>query len=146
MLPLAGLGVAYCWLALQSLNLKWTTNNSDLRYFVVPSKVRSKALERDGARGVMVKYLVGRGEGASKFFLREYRVAPGGNTSFDRHAHEHQVYVLKGRARVKVGSTVKVVREGGVVFVPSNKAHQFKNAGKGELVFLCVKGAEELYP
>lgn len=137
--------VAHLRHPLQSLNLKRQANDDELQYFVVPSKVRSKVLERDGAHGVSVKYLVGRGEGASKFFLREYRVAPGGNTSFDRHAHEHQVYVLRGKARVKVGSTVKVVREGGVVFVPSNKEHQFKNAGKGELVFLCVKGAEELY-
>jgi len=116
-----------------------------MRYFVAPSKVRGKALERDGAHGVSVKYLVGRGEGATKFFLREYHVAPGGKTSLGRHPYEHQVYVLRGAARVSVGSRVREVRRGGVVFVPSNRRHQFKNAGKGELVFLCVKGAEELY-
>lgn len=116
-----------------------------LQYFVTPSKVKGKLLERDGASGVLVKYLVGRGEGASKFFLREYHVAPGGNTSFDKHSYEHEVYVLRGTARVRVGRTVKLVRRGGVVFVPSNREHQFTNTGRGELVFLCVKGAEELY-
>ena len=117
-----------------------------MRYFVDPSRVKGKPLERDGAHGVSVKYLVGKGEGASKFFLREYHVAPGGTTSFDRHPYEHEVYVLKGTARVRVGSVMKDVKQGEAVFVPSNREHQFKNAGRGELVFLCVKGSEELYP
>ncbi|MDV3277961.1 MAG: cupin domain-containing protein [Nitrososphaerales archaeon] len=116
-----------------------------MHYFVVASKVRGKPLDREGAKGVSVKYLVGNREGASKFFLREYHVAPGGNTSLDRHPYEHEVYILKGRANVKVGTTTRRVGVGNAVFVPSNKEHQFRNAGKRELVFLCVKGAEELY-
>lgn len=116
-----------------------------MRYFVEPSRVRGKVMDKDGAKGVSVKYLIGEREGATKFYLREYRVSPGGNTPFDRHPYEHEVYILRGRAKVRVGSTVKEVGKGDVVFVPSNREHQFKNTGKDILAFLCVKGAERLY-
>lgn len=46
---------------------------------------------------------------------------------------------------MRVGTTVREAGAGNAVFVPSNREHQFRNAGRRELVFLCVKGAEELY-
>jgi quercetin dioxygenase-like cupin family protein len=119
--------------------------SSQNRFFVVPSSIKGKKMDRDGALGVTVKYLIGKEQGASKFFLREYHVSPGGNTSLDNHAYEHEVYILHGTARVRVGEMSRVVREGAVIFVPSNVIHQFRNAGPDALVFLCVKGSEDLY-
>jgi mannose-6-phosphate isomerase-like protein (cupin superfamily) len=122
-----------------------SAKTSDLKYFIRSSRVKPKTLERDGAHGVKVRYLVGRGEGATKFYLRQYNVNPGGNTSLDNHAYEHEVYILKGKARVRVGKAINTVKAGDAIYIPSSVTHQFKNVGKEALVFLCVKGDEQLY-
>ena len=51
----------------------------------------------------MVKYLIGRTDGAQKFFLRHYTVESGGYALLDRHPYEHQVYILEGTELAGVG-------------------------------------------
>ncbi len=105
----------------------------------------AKALEKQGAHKVVVKYLIDRIDGAQKFFLRHYTVEASGYTPLDRHPYEHQVYILEGRGLARVGDQEMEVKPGDAVFVPSNTVHQFLTAGTNPLTFLCIKGAEELY-
>ena len=35
--------------------------------------------------------------------MRYFAAQPGGHTSLDQHAHDHGVYVLHGRARLRLG-------------------------------------------
>ncbi len=94
-------------------------------------------------RGVTRRELVGkRGEGTA-FHVRYFEVAPGGFTTYERHAHEHVVYVLRGRGVVLIGETRHEVGTGDVIYVAPNDAHQFgAPAGGGEpFGFLCVVDA-----
>lgn len=106
-------------------------------------------LEKEGAHKVKVKYLIDKSNGASRFFLRYYFVEPEGHTPLDKHAYEHEVYVLDGNGLLVEEENglrkTSPIKAGDSILVGSEELHQFLNVGESPLVFLCVKGAPELY-
>jgi len=108
-------------------------------YVTSVDKVRGHEMDVRGARSVKVKYLLHEGVGAKKLQLRLFTIDVGGYTTLEKHKHEHEVFILHGKALVKGGDTEVVVKEGDVIFVPSWEKHQFKNVGKEKLQFLCTK-------
>ena len=102
-------------------------------------EVREHDLEKEGAKGVRVKYLLHKGVGAKRIQLRLFTIDVDGYTSIERHEHEHEVYMLRGRAVVRGGSKEALVTTGHVVFIPSNEEHQFRNVGDEKVEFLCTK-------
>lgn len=108
-------------------------------YVTSVDKVREYSLKKEGARGVKVKHLLHKGVGAKRIQLRLFTIEVGGCTPLEKHAHEHEVYMLKGKALVKGGSKEELVTQGSVIFIPSNEEHQFKNVGNEKVEFLCTK-------
>jgi len=102
-------------------------------------KVREHKMDVKGARAVKVKYLLHEGVGAKRLQLRLFIIDIGGYTPLEKHKHEHEVFILHGKALVKGGDTEVVVKEGDVIFIPSWEKHQFKHVGKKKLQFLCTK-------
>ncbi len=102
-----------------------------------------------GARGVRRKTLIDSSAGSKRFYLRYYRLDPGGQTPFDIHDYEHIVVITRGRGSlltINNGSpSIKSIKEGDVIFIASREPHQFINTGSSELEFLCFRGAEILY-
>ena len=94
--------------------------------------------EKGGAVGGTKSVLIGSQDGAVNFGLRYYEVASGGQTSFDRHDHDHGVYILRGKARVMMGWEVAELGVGDVVYIPPNEQHQFENIGDEPFGFLCA--------
>ncbi len=94
--------------------------------------------EEGGAVGGTKSVLIGSQDGAVNFGLRYYEVASGGQTSFDRHDHDHGVYILRGKARVMMGWEVAELGVGDVVYIPPNEQHQFENIGDEPFGFLCA--------
>ena len=77
-------------------------------------------------------------ESGTKFETRYFDIAPGGYTSFERHAHEHVVVVLNGAGTVRLGADVHRIVAGDVVHTASNEPHQFlADAGEG-LGIVCT--------
>jgi len=71
-----------------------------------------------------------------------YRV-PSGQKPWPRHAHlgnEEAIYVLDGTGEIAVGERVIALRAGAYVAIPAGAAHahQIRNTGDDDLVFLCV--------
>lgn len=108
-------------------------------YVTSVDRVREYSLKRKGAKGVKVKYLLHKGVGAKRIQLRLFTIEVGGHTPLERHSHEHEVFILKGKALVKGGSRQIVVTSGNVLFIPSQEEHQFKNIGDEPVEFLCTK-------
>ncbi|MGD8505999.1 MAG: cupin domain-containing protein [Candidatus Bathyarchaeota archaeon] len=102
-------------------------------------EIREYNLKREGAKGVGVKYLLHKGVGAKRIQLRLFTIEVNGYTPIERHEHEHEVYMLRGRAVVRGGSKEVLVTTGNVIFIPSNEEHQFKNVGDEKVEFLCTK-------
>jgi len=108
-------------------------------YVTSVDKVTEHEMDVKGARGVKVKYLLHEGVGAKRLQLRLFTIGGGGYTSLEKHKHEHEVFILRGKALVRGGDTEVVVKEGDIIFIPSWEKHQFKNIGKEKLQFLCTK-------
>ena len=89
-------------------------------------------------RGVSVRWLIGPAEDAPNFALRYFEVAPGGWTSLDQHAHDHGVFILRGRGRVLLGEEELEVSCGDVVYISPHEVHQLYNNGEEPFGFLCV--------
>jgi len=106
-------------------------------------KVREYDVRRRGSKGVRVKYLLHKGVGARRLQLRLFTIDVGGYTPLEKHAHEHEVYMLTGKALVLGGEHHTVVQPGNVIFMPSNEKHQFKNIGNEPVQFLCTKETPE---
>ena len=84
--------------------------------------------------------LIGEAEGAHQYRMRYFEVPPGGRTARERHAHDHGVMIVSGRARVTLGDAVHEVGEGDVVYVAGDELHCFEAVGDAPLGFVCVVG------
>jgi len=101
--------------------------------------VRKYEVKEKGAHGVEVKYLLHKGVGAKHLQLRLFTIHVGGYTPLEKHAHEHEVFILRGKAMVRGGNNTVEVEPGHAIFIESNEEHQFKNIGNEPVEFLCTK-------
>jgi quercetin dioxygenase-like cupin family protein len=92
----------------------------------------------EGAKGIQVRWLISKSDGAENFAMRFFEVEPGGYTPHHSHDWEHEVFILSGEGVVVCEGEEREIREGYVVFVPPGAKHCFKNTGKERLIFLCL--------
>jgi mannose-6-phosphate isomerase-like protein (cupin superfamily) len=112
-------------------------------YVTSVSKVEENKMNAKGAHGVKIKYLLHERIGAKRLQLRLFSIDVGGYTPLEKHKHEHEVFILHGKALVRGGDTETIVKEGDVIFISSWEEHQFRNMGKEKLQFLCTKETVE---
>ncbi len=102
------------------------------------ASIAKKPVTVDGAKGVGIRVLISKDDGAPTFAMRMFEIEPGGNTPLHRHPHEHEVFIVEGTGTfVHEGKSHPISRED-VVFVPGNSEHCFKNTGGSPLRFLCL--------
>ncbi len=89
-------------------------------------------------KGVTVRWLISREDGAPNYYMRIFEVAPGGHSPLHRHPWEHEVYVLSGEGEVIGEGGAAPLRPGTAVFVPGDELHQFRNTGEQPLRFICT--------
>ncbi|MDI6874813.1 cupin domain-containing protein [Candidatus Solincola sp.] len=96
--------------------------------------------ENPGAetRGVTIRWLISREDGAPNYYMRVFEISPGGYSPPHRHPWEHEVYILSGEGEVVGEEGAKPLRPGTAVFVPGDELHQFKNTGQQLLRFICT--------
>jgi quercetin dioxygenase-like cupin family protein len=93
---------------------------------------------RPYADGAERHVLVGGEDGARQIELRYFRIPPGGASARERHAHEHAVLILHGRAAVRLGGDVHEAGPGDAVFVAAHEEHELAALGDEPLGFLCA--------
>ncbi len=101
-------------------------------------EVDGRAMEMTDARGVTMRLMVGRADGAPNFAMRHFTVEPGGHTPRHRHNYEHEIFVVEGRGRVEQEGELNDLQAGDVIFIRPNALHQFSNTGDEPLKFLCL--------
>ena len=101
-------------------------------------------LKKEGMKGVKVKYLLHAGVGAKRIQLRLFTIDVGGYTPFESHEHEHEVFILKGKAKIYGENEVFTAKPGTVIFISSFEKHKIENAGDEPLQFLCTKETSEI--
>jgi quercetin dioxygenase-like cupin family protein len=102
--------------------------------------VEPQAYDDPSLDGVRKHELIGEAEGACQYRMRYFEVPPGARTARERHAHDHGVMIVAGRARVTLGDIVSEVGEGDVVYVAGDELHCFETLGEEPLGFVCVVG------
>ena len=105
---------------------------------VPASEVKLEKMEETGAEGIRVRWLIKKEDGAPNFAMRLFELQPNGRSPLHSHSWEHEVYILKGNCKVVCEGQEKKATAGYVVFIPPNLKHQFANAGKSTLKFLCL--------
>jgi quercetin dioxygenase-like cupin family protein len=89
-------------------------------------------------KGVTIRLLISKKDGAPNFAMRLFEIESGGNTPFHKHEWEHEVFVLEGKGSLVTEEGTFPLSKGDAVFVPGEENHQFKNTSGDRLVFLCV--------
>lgn len=112
----------------------------EMRWQDVP--LRAYGPENSGADRARRQVLIGNDEQSPHFHMRYFAVQPGGHTSLDQHAHDHGVYILHGRARLRLNDTEHELNAGDVVYISGNDIHQFFSVGEEPFGFLCVVPAQ----
>jgi quercetin dioxygenase-like cupin family protein len=90
-----------------------------------------------GWRGVTRFTLAGPPALPASFELRYFELAPGGYSSFEKHAHVHFIVVLRGRGRAVVGHQVFDLAPFDLLYVPPHTPHRWLNEGEEPFGFLC---------
>lgn len=78
--------------------------------------------------------------------LRYFEVGPGGHSTLERHEHVHAVMIYRGKGRCLVGTDVRDVGTGDLVFIPPMTWHQFRATSDEPLGFLCMVNASRDRP
>ncbi len=93
------------------------------------------------------RVLLGEVEESLDFHLRYFEIGVGGYTTHETHQHTHVVIVFRGSGEVRIGSRVRRVRMGDVLYVAPEEAHQFRNPdGKEPFGFFCIVEARRDRP
>jgi quercetin dioxygenase-like cupin family protein len=114
--------------------------HGELHWLDVP--VSAYGPENSRAEGATRQILIGTAENSPHFHMRYFAVQPCGHTSLDQHTHDHGVYVLHGRARLRLGEEEHELNAGDVVYIAGNEVHQFFTSGDEPFGFLCVVPAK----
>jgi quercetin dioxygenase-like cupin family protein len=104
--------------------------------------VKAYPITNMAVRGVSVKYLLHKGMGAT-LQLTLFTIEVGGCTSAERHAHEHEVFMLRGKAVVEGKRVKAVLQPGTFVFIPTFEEHHFVNIGSEPVEFLCTRDTRD---
>lgn len=102
--------------------------------------------DNEQARGVAGRVVIGKNDGAERFCMRVFEIAPGGHSPRHTHDWEHEIFVHRGTGEVYGNGQWRPIGEGCVIFVPPGEDHQIRNTGGDLLIFVCLvpAGAPEL--
>jgi quercetin dioxygenase-like cupin family protein len=100
--------------------------------------ITAKPVDMEGAKGVSIRMLIHKADGAPNFYMRQFTVAPGGHTPLHTHDWEHEAYVLAGSGAIETAGGDRPIAGGDCVLIPPSEPHRFRNTGSEELKFLCL--------
>jgi quercetin dioxygenase-like cupin family protein len=81
--------------------------------------------------------LVGPEQGAPNFVLRRFIMGEGGGMPLHTNQVEHEQYVLRGRARIRIGEQVHEVRADHTLYIPAGAPHSYEVV-EAPFEFICV--------
>jgi quercetin dioxygenase-like cupin family protein len=102
------------------------------------ARIPARSVTTEGAEHVTIRWLISKNDGAPRFQMRLFEVAPGGKTPYHSHDWEHEVYILEGEGKIMLKDEEKSLSKGSFVFVPPEIEHSFVNTGKRDFAFLCM--------
>ncbi|AFZ70479.1 hypothetical protein Calag_0735 [Caldisphaera lagunensis DSM 15908] len=99
-------------------------------------EIEEEKLPEDQAQKSYIRWLLTDDDGANNFFMRLFRMEPGGHINSHFHPWEHEIFIVEGKGRVRIGSKIYNVEEGNFLFIPPNAEHEYW--ADSELRFICI--------
>jgi quercetin dioxygenase-like cupin family protein len=84
-----------------------------------------------------MQVLLGPQEGAPNFVMRRFVMDAGGGIPAHVNDVEHEQYVLRGRARIRIGAAVHEVGPDDTLYIPAGETHSYE-VTEAPFEFLCV--------
>jgi quercetin dioxygenase-like cupin family protein len=109
-------------------------------YVINHEEREEKEVDVEGVEKTTVRWLIGKRSGAKTYAMRLFTMQPGGIISIHTHPEEHEIFVLKGTARLlSDDGDNRIAKKGDVVFIPSDLPHGYDNTDSTEpFQFICV--------
>ncbi len=104
--------------------------------FVAPAGAAPANAVAAGTAATM-QVLVGPEQGAPNFVLRRFAMGAGGGMPYHTNEVEHEQYVLRGRARIRIGDAVHEVRPDDTLYIPAGVPHSYEVL-EAPFEFLCI--------
>jgi ribulose-bisphosphate carboxylase large chain len=104
-----------------------------------------KQKEGDWAK-IIRRVLIGSHGETTKFHVRYFEISAGGNSSFEKHRHEHVVICLRGKGVVITGRKKRTMEYLDTIYIPPHTPHQLSNPFRVPFGFLCIVNAKRDRP
>ena len=101
-------------------------------------EIPERSINKNYMEGVSIRYLIVEEFGAPNFEMRYFELQKGAKTSFDKHAYEHEVFVLRGKGRLVVNGKDYYLRLNDAVLIEPWEEHQLFQDGDEPFGFLCI--------
>ncbi len=96
------------------------------------------------AEKTYIKWVFSPKDGVPNFSMRIFRVEAGGHIPEHSHPWEHEILVLKGRGKIRIGDQEFEVKEGNAIYIPPDLPHEY--FAYEEILFLCMIPNEGVPP
>jgi len=103
-------------------------------------------LEGCGWAHIIRKVLIGSHGESTKFDVRYFEISPGGNSSLEKHMHEHVVICVKGEGVVRTGKAKRKMGFMDVLYISPKTVHQLTNPFHNPFGFLCIVNSKRDRP
>jgi len=101
-------------------------------------EVIASTIQSPEAQNAAMKVLISAREGWEDYVMRVVELGEGGFSPAHAHPWPHINYVLAGEGILHVDGRDTPVGPGAYAYVPAGKPHQYRNAGKEPLRFICI--------
>lgn len=105
-----------------------------------PKVVRVEDVEPkpvENAVGTRIRVLISNSE-APTYAMRLFEMDPGGHIELHSHPWEHEIFVLRGKVRIRIGSEVFEVGPRTAIYIPPNVPHEYWCVGEEKAEFICI--------
>lgn len=101
---------------------------------------RAEAVERrpvTAGTATETQVLLGPEDGMPHFAMRRFIMGEGGGMPRHTNRVEHEQYVLRGKARIRIHDAVHEVSAGDVLYIPAGAPHSYEVV-EAPFEFLCM--------
>ncbi|MDX1632715.1 MAG: cupin domain-containing protein [Thermoanaerobaculia bacterium] len=91
----------------------------------------------EAGTGTSMQVLIGASDGVPNFTMRRFVMEDEGGMPLHTNRVEHEQYVLRGRAEIRVGEELHSVSAGDVLFIPAGTPHSYRVVA-APFEFLCM--------
>jgi ribulose-bisphosphate carboxylase large chain len=90
--------------------------------------------------------LIGSHGESARFHVRYFEIAPGGNSSFETHKHEHVVIGIRGKGFCLVKKKKYKIGFLDTLYIEPSAPHQLTNPSREPFGFFCIVNAKRDKP